>query len=101
MNKNEELLSEVLMEMSAKALVTFMTNLALHETAREEQITRGNDFVYALYSNFILLRDILIETLEDIQMQSSDLELTLKELSQRLSILKSSIDHNNERLSRD
>lgn len=36
MNKNEELLSEVLMEMSAKALVTFMTNLALHETAREE-----------------------------------------------------------------
>lgn len=36
MNKNQELLSEVLMEMSAKALVTYMTNLALHEISREE-----------------------------------------------------------------
>lgn len=65
MNRETDRLSVVLTEMSAKALVTWMTHSALHDIPREALLVRGHDFVYALHANFVLLRDVLSETLED------------------------------------
>lgn len=59
MNRETERLSDVLTEMSAKALVAWMTHSALHDIPREALLTRGSDFVYALQANFMLLRDVL------------------------------------------
>ncbi|WP_099064614.1 hypothetical protein [Serratia sp. BW106] len=85
--------SHVLTEMSAKALVTWMTHSALQDIPREVLLVRGNDFVYALHANFVLLRDVLSETLEDIEQQSHDLEERLDSLEQRLQMLKTETDH--------
>ncbi|CNG75424.1 Uncharacterised protein [Yersinia enterocolitica] len=84
MNRETDQLSDVLTEMSAKALVTWMTHSALHDIPREALLVRGNDFVYALQANFVLLRDVLSETLEDLEQQSHDLEERLDSLEQRL-----------------
>jgi hypothetical protein len=94
MNRETDRLSDVLTEMSAKALVTWMTwmtwmtHSALHGLPREALLERGNDFVYALQANFVLLRDVLSETLEDIEQQSRDLEEKLDSLEQRLETLR-------------
>ncbi|BBW75586.1 Uncharacterised protein [Klebsiella pneumoniae] len=84
MNRETDRLSDVLTEMSAKALITWMTNSALQDIPREALLTRGNDFVYALHANFVLMRDVLSETLEDIEQQSHELEERLDNLEQRL-----------------
>ncbi|WP_421532642.1 hypothetical protein [Lelliottia amnigena] len=93
MNRETDRLSDVLTEMSAKALVTWMTHLALHDIPREALLERGNDFVYALHANFVLLRDVLSETLEDIEQQSHDIEERLDSLEQRLQMLQKDIDN--------
>ena len=80
MNRETDQLSDVLTEMSAKALVTWMTHSALQDIPR--------DFVYALQANFVLLRDVLSETLEDIEQHSHDLEERLNNLEQRLLALQ-------------
>ncbi|HBR3808156.1 TPA: hypothetical protein ACXLW9_002921 [Yersinia enterocolitica] len=92
MNRETDRLSDVLTEMSAKALVTWMTHSALHDLPREALLVRGHDFVYALQANFVLLRDVLSETLEDIEQQSHDLEETLNNLEQRLQTLRRDIN---------
>ena len=84
MNRETDRLSDVLTEMSAKALITWMTNSALQDIPREALLTRGSDFVYALHANFVLMRDVLSETLEDIEQQSHELEERLDNLEQRL-----------------
>ena len=88
MNRETDRLSDVLTEMSAKALVTWMTHSALHDIPREALLVRGHDFVYALQANFVLLRDVLSETLEDIEQHSHDLEERLNNLEQRLLALQ-------------
>ncbi|XYQ53428.1 hypothetical protein ACS91J_16465 [Pectobacterium carotovorum] len=88
MNRETYRLSDVLTEMSAKALMTLMTHSALQDIPREALLTRGNDFVYALHANFVLLRDVLSETLEDIEQQSHHLEERLDSLEQRLETLR-------------
>lgn len=88
MNRETDRLADVLTEMSAKALVTWMTHSALHDLPREALLVRGHDFVYALHANFMLLRDVLSETLEDIEQQSHDLEERLDSLEQRLLALQ-------------
>lgn len=88
MNRETDRLSDVLTEMSAKALVTWMTHSALHDIPRETLLVRGHDFVYALQANFVLLRDVLSETLEDIEQQSHDLKERLNNLEQRILALQ-------------
>ena len=88
MNRETDQLSDVLTEMSAKALVTWMTHSALQDIPREALLVRGHDFVYALHANFVLLRDVLSETLEDIEQHSHDLEERLNNLEQRLLALQ-------------
>ncbi|WP_153879650.1 hypothetical protein [Raoultella terrigena] len=88
MNRETDRLADVLTEMSAKALVTWMTNSALQELPREALLVRGHDFVYALQANFVLLRDVLSETLEDIEQLSHGLEKRLYGLEQRLQTLQ-------------
>ncbi|EKN6384292.1 hypothetical protein DVP09_11640 [Yersinia enterocolitica] len=88
MNRETDRLSDVLTEMSAKALVTWMTHSTLQDIPREALLVRGSDFVYALHANFVLLRDVLSETLEDIEQQSRDLEEKLDSLEQRLQTLQ-------------
>jgi len=88
MNREIDRLADVLTEMSAKALVTWMTHSALQDIPREALLVRGHDFVYALQSNFVLLRDVLSETLEDIEQHSHDLEERLNNLEQRLLALQ-------------
>ncbi|CAI1546113.1 hypothetical protein MRO95_22150 [Dickeya dianthicola] len=88
MNRETDRLADVLTEMSAKALVTWMTHSALHDLPREALLVRGHDFVYALHANFVLLRDVLSETLEDIEQQIHDLEERLDSLEQRLLALQ-------------
>ena len=85
MNRETDQLSDVLTEMSAKALVTWMTHSALQDIPREALLVRGSDFVYALQANFVLLRDVL---LEDIEQHSHDLEERLNNLEQRLLALQ-------------
>ena len=92
MNRETDRLSDVLTEMSAKALVTWMTHSALQDIPREALLVRGNDFVYALQANFVLLRDLLSETLEDIEQQSHGLEERLDCLEQRLQMLQKDTD---------
>ncbi|EKN3755803.1 hypothetical protein OU748_003305 [Yersinia enterocolitica] len=93
MNRETDRLSVVLTEMSAKALVTWMTHSALHDIPREALLVRGHDFVYALHANFVLLRDVLSETLEDIEQKSHDLEERLDSLEQRLQMLQKDTDN--------
>ncbi|AEX52513.1 hypothetical protein GRAQ_01716 [Rahnella aquatilis CIP 78.65 = ATCC 33071] len=93
MNRETDRLSDVLTEMSAKALVTWMTHSALKGVPREVLLVRGNDFVYALHANFVLLRDVLSETLEDIEQQSHGLEEKLDSLEQRLQTLQKDTDN--------
>jgi len=93
MNRETDRLPDVLIEMSAKALVTWMTHSALQDIPREALLARGNDFVYALHANFVLLRDVLSETLEDIEQQSRDLEEKLDRLEQRLQTLQAVTDN--------
>ena len=93
MNRETDRLSDVLTEMSAKALVTWMTHSALRDIPREALLERGNDFVYALQANFVLLRDLLSETLEDIEQQSHGLEERLDCLEQRLQTLQAVTDN--------
>lgn len=93
MNKETDRLADVLTEMSAKALVTWLTHSALHDLPREALLVRGHDFVYALQANFVLLRDVLSETLEDIEQQSHDLEERLDSLEQRLLALQAVADN--------
>ncbi|MDF1896820.1 hypothetical protein [Rahnella contaminans] len=88
MNRETDRLLDLLTEMSAKALVTWMTHSALRDIPREALLERGNDFVYALHANFVLLRDVLSETLEDIEQQSHDLEERLDNMEQRLFALQ-------------
>ncbi|CAI0837730.1 Uncharacterised protein [Serratia proteamaculans] len=88
MNRETDRLADVLTEMSAKALVTWMTHSALQDIPREALLVRGHDFVYALHANFVLLRDVLSETLENIEQQSRDLEERLDSLEQRLLALQ-------------
>ncbi|MBU9849901.1 MULTISPECIES: hypothetical protein [Rahnella] len=88
MNRETDRFSDVLTEMSAKALVTWMTHSALQDIPREALLVCGHDFVYALHANFVLLRDVLSETLEDIEQQSHDLEEKLDSLEQRLQTLQ-------------
>ncbi|MEZ2587626.1 hypothetical protein [Pantoea agglomerans] len=88
MNRETDRLADVLTEMSAKALVTWMTHSALQNIPREALLVRGHDFVYALHANFVLLRDVLSETLEDIEQQSHDIEERLDSLEQRLLALQ-------------
>ncbi|UJD89851.1 hypothetical protein FS594_14235 [Rahnella aquatilis] len=92
MNSETDRLSDVLTEMSAKALVTWMTHSALQDLPCEALLVRGHDFVYALHANFVLLRDVLSETLEDIEQQSHDLEERLNSLEQRLQMLQKITD---------
>lgn len=93
MNRETDRLSDVLTEMSAKALVTWMTHSALQDIPREALLVRGNDFVYALQANFVLLRDLLSETLEDTEQQSHGLEERLDCLEQRLQMLQKDTDN--------
>ncbi|UDQ78632.1 hypothetical protein LJN55_14260 [Erwinia rhapontici] len=93
MNRETDRLADVLTEMSAKALVTWMTHSALHDLPREALLVRGHDFVYALQANFVLLRDLLSETLEDIEQQSHGLEERLDSLEQRLQMLQKDTDN--------
>ncbi|EPN0628819.1 hypothetical protein ACTUL5_002461 [Yersinia enterocolitica] len=92
MNRETDRLSDVLTEMSAKALVTWMTHSALHDILREALLVRGHDFVYALHANFVLLRDVLSETLEDIEQQSHGLEARLGDLERRLLALRADVN---------
>ncbi|EPK3894865.1 TPA: hypothetical protein QCI70_004129 [Enterobacter ludwigii] len=92
MKRETDRLSDVLTEMSAKALVTWMTHSALQDIPREALLTRGSDFVYALQANFVLLRDVLSETLEDIEQQSYDLEERLDNLERRLLALRADVN---------
>lgn len=92
MNRETDRLADVLTEMSAKALVTWMTHSALHDLPREALLVRGHDFVYALHANFVLLRDVLSETLEDIEQQSYDLEERLDNLERRLLALRADVN---------
>ncbi|HDZ2810112.1 TPA: hypothetical protein RST06_001815 [Klebsiella pneumoniae] len=92
MKRETDRLSDVLTEMSAKALVTWMTHSALRDIPREALLERGNDFVYALHANFVLLRDLLSETLEDIEQKSHGLEERLDCLEQRLQTLQKDTD---------
>ncbi|WP_392431344.1 hypothetical protein ACF3VQ_12870 [Yersinia sp. HM-2024] len=92
MNRETDRLSDVLIEMSAKALVTWMTHSALQDIPREALLTRGSDFVYALQASFVLLRDVLSETLEDIEQQSYDLEERLDNLERRLLALRADVN---------
>ncbi|MCB5297213.1 hypothetical protein [Yersinia intermedia] len=93
MKRETDRLADVIIEMSAKALVTWMTHSALHDLPREALLVRGHDFVYALQANFVLLRDVLSETLEDIEQQSHDLEERLNSLEQRLKMLQKDTDN--------
>lgn len=93
MNRETDRLSDVLTEMSAKALVTWITHSAMHDIPREALLVRGNDFVYALQANFVLLRDVLSETLEDIEQQSHGLEEKLDSLEKRLQTLQKDTDN--------
>ncbi|EPB0848160.1 hypothetical protein ACRART_003895 [Yersinia enterocolitica] len=93
MNRETDRLSDVLTKMSAKALVTWMTHSALQDIPRETLLVRGHDFVYALHANFVLLRDVLSETLEDIEQRSHDLEERLDNLEQRLQTLQKDTDN--------
>lgn len=88
MNRETDRLADVLTEMSAKALVTWMTHSALQDIPREALLVRGHDFVYPLQANFVLLREVLSETLEDIEQRSHDLEERLDILEQRLQTLQ-------------
>ncbi|MCS3607424.1 hypothetical protein [Erwinia rhapontici] len=92
MNRETDRLADVMIEMSAKALVTWMMHSALKGVPREVLQVRGNDFVYALQANFVLLRDVLSETLEDIEQQSHDLEVRLNSQEQRLQRLQKDTD---------
>ncbi|MGP2410008.1 hypothetical protein V2A84_10355 [Yersinia sp. 2553 StPb PI] len=92
MKRETDRLVDVMIEMSAKALVTWMTHSALHDIPREALLVRGHDFVYALHANFVLLRDVLSETLEDIEQQSHGLEARLDSLEQRLQTLQKDTD---------
>lgn len=92
MSKSVDRLSDVLTEMSAKALVTWMTQAALQGMPHEELLLRGNDFVYVLHANFVLLRDVLSETMEDIQQQTSKVEEKLDILEQRLQTIKADVE---------
>jgi hypothetical protein len=93
MNRETDRLADVLTEMSAKALVTWMTHSALQNIPREALLVRGHDFVYALHAHFVLLRDVLSETLEDIEQQSHDIEERLDSLEQRLQMLQRDTDN--------
>ena len=93
MNRETDRLSDVLTELCAYALVTWMTHSALRDIPREALLERGNDFVYALHANFVLLRDLLSETLEDIEQQSHGLEERLDCLEQRLQTLQAVTDN--------
>lgn len=93
MNRETDRLADVLTEMSAKALVTWMTHSVLHDIPREALLVRGHDFIYALQANFVLLRDVLSETLEDIEQQSHELEERLDSLEQRLQALQKDTDN--------
>jgi hypothetical protein len=93
MNRETDRLADVLTEMSAKALVTWMTHSALHDIPREALLVRGHDFIYALQANFVLLRDVLSETLEDIEQQSHDIEERLYSLEQRMQTLQTDTDN--------
>lgn len=92
MNRETDRLADVLTEMSAKALVTWMTHSAQQGMPCEELLIRGNDFVYALQANFVLLRDVLSETLEDIEQQSHGLQERLDNLERRLHALRGDIN---------
>lgn len=92
MNRETDRLADVLTEMSAKALVTWMTHFALQDIPREALLERCNDFVYALQANFVLMRDVLSETLEDIEQQSHDLEERLNSLEQRLQTIRADVN---------
>ncbi|WP_342606471.1 hypothetical protein [Pantoea agglomerans] len=92
MNRETDRLSDVLTEMSAKALVTWMTHSALQDIPREVLLVRGNDFVYALQANFVLLRDVLSETMEDIEQQSHSLEERVDDLKRRLRVLQAEVN---------
>ncbi|WP_413732964.1 hypothetical protein [Sodalis sp. RH20] len=92
MNRETDRLADVLTEMSAKALVTWMTHSAQQGMPREELLIRGNDFVYALQANFVLLRDVLSETLENIEQQSHGLQERLDNLERRLHALRGDIN---------
>ncbi|UJD95275.1 hypothetical protein FS593_13660 [Lelliottia amnigena] len=93
MNRETDRLSDVLTEMSAKALVTWITHSALQYISREVLLVRGNDFVYALQANLVLLRDVISERLQDIEQQSHDLEERLDSLGQRLQTLHKDTDN--------
>lgn len=92
MNKETDRLADVLTEMSAKALVTWLTHSALQDIPRETLLTRGSDFVYALQANFVLLRDVLSETMEDIEQQSHSLEERVDDLKRRLRVLQAEVN---------
>lgn len=92
MNRETDRLADVLTEMSAKALVTWMTHSALQDIPREALLTRGSDFVYTLQANFVLLRDVLSETLEDIEQQSHGLEERVDDLKRRLRVLQAEVN---------
>ena len=94
MNRETDRLSVVLTEMSAKALVTWMTHSALQDIPREALLTCGSDFVYALQANFVLLRDVLSETMEDIEQQSHSLEERVDDLKRRLRVLQAEVNSN-------
>ncbi|ELI8277566.1 TPA: hypothetical protein ACJ2X1_002041 [Yersinia enterocolitica] len=98
MNRNTDMLSDVLTEMCAKALVTWMTHSAQQGMLREELLVRGNDFVYALHANFVLLHEILSETMEDIQQQSLKLQESVETLAQRLQSLSAEADNMTARI---
>lgn len=93
MNRNTDPLSDVLTEMCAKALATWMTHSAQQSMPREELLIRGSDFVYTLHANFVLLHDVLSETMEDIQQQTSEVEEKLDILTGRLRALKAGADN--------
>ncbi|HHJ0101130.1 TPA: hypothetical protein ACQD71_003277 [Yersinia enterocolitica] len=62
MNRETDRLSDVLTEMSAKALVTWMTHSALKGVPREALLVRGNDMVKELnhsIDSFNYFEDIL------------------------------------------
>ncbi|EKN5090068.1 hypothetical protein ABWC91_002040 [Yersinia enterocolitica] len=92
MKRETDRLADVMIEMSAKALVTWMTHSALHDIPREALLVRSHDFVYALHANFVLLRDVLSETLEDIEQQSHGLEARLGDLERRLLALRADVN---------
>lgn len=93
MNRETDRLADVLTEMSAKALVTWMTHSTLRDIPREALLVHGHDFLYALHVNFVLMRDVLGETLEDTEQQSHDLEERQDSLEQRLQTLQKDTDN--------